>query len=90
MLSSQLKSLTDLRSNPLLVSQLASTDGPVYILNRNKPISVLLDVKEYEALLNRLEDALDALYMKSYEKSLKNKKGWLTLEEVTKKYDLKV
>ena len=90
MLSSQLKSLTDLRSNPLFVSQLAKDEGPVYILNRNKPISVIVDVQEFENLLDRLEDAWDALYMKTYEKRLKSKRGWLTLEQVTKKYNLKI
>lgn len=71
MLSTQLKSLTDLRSNPLLVAQLAADEGPVYILNRNKPISVLMDVAKYEALLDRLEDALDVLEIKEMKKTAK-------------------
>ena len=91
MLNTQtIKSLTDLRSNPLLVSQLARDEGPVYILNRNKPISVIIDIQEFESLIDHLEDAWDALYMRTYEKRLKNKKSWLTLEEVAKKYDLKI
>lgn len=69
MLSTQLKSLTDLRTNPLLISQLASDQGPVYILNRNKPISVILDVQEYENLLDQLQDARDATEIKELKKT---------------------
>lgn len=91
MLNTQtIKSLTDLRLNPMAISQLARDEGPVYILNRNKPISVIIDIQEFESLIDRLEDAWDALYMRTYEKNLKNKKSWLTLEDVAKKYDLKI
>jgi len=84
MLSSQLKSLTDLRNNPLLVSQLAADEGPVYILNRNKPISVILDARKYEELLDRLEDALDALEIIQLKKTAK-KSDFIPLEEVERK-----
>ena len=81
MLSTRLKSLTDLRSNPLLVSQIAKDEGAVYILNRNRPVSVMMDVVEYEELMDRLEDAIDALWMKEHEK---NKKQGKPLEKVAK------
>ncbi len=71
MLSNQLKSLTDLRTNPLLVSQLASNEGPVYILNRNKLISVILDINEYEELLDQLQDAHDVAEIKELKKTAK-------------------
>ncbi len=87
MLSSQLKSLTDLRSNPLLVSQLAKDEGPVYILNRNKPISVILDVAEYEELLDRLQDALDVLEIKELKKAVKSE-DFVSWEKAKKKLRL--
>lgn len=68
MLSNQLRSITDLRSNPLLVSKLASDEGPVYILNRNKPVSVMMDVGEYEEFLDRLQDAEDVVEIKKLKK----------------------
>lgn len=68
MLSNQLRSITDLRANPLLVSKLASEEGPVYILNRNKPVSVMMDVGEYEEFLDRLQDAEDAAEIKKLKK----------------------
>lgn len=72
MLSNQLKSLTDLRNNPLLVSRLASEEGVVYILNRNKPISVMLDVQKYEDLLDELQDSRDAVEIKEMKKTTKS------------------
>lgn len=87
MLSSQLKSLTDLRTNPLLISQLARDEGPVYILNRNKPISVILDVQEYEELLDQFQDALDIIEIKEMKKSAKPE-DFIPWEQVKKKLGL--
>lgn len=89
MLSSQLKSLTDLRSNPLFISQLAKDEGPIYILNRNKPVSVLLDVMEYEALMEELLDSRDSLWLAGNENRFKKLKG-LTAKEIAKRYNLQV
>ena len=71
MLSTQLRSITDLRSNPLLISQLASEEGPAYILNRNKPVSVIMDVDEYEGFLDQLQDARDAAEISEWKKTAK-------------------
>lgn len=71
MLSTQLKSITDLRANPLLISQMASDTGPVYILNRNKPVSILMGVEEYENMLDLLSDAKDAVEIKESKKTSK-------------------
>lgn len=68
MLSTNLKSITDLRLDPFAITQLAKNAGPVYILNRNKPVGVMLDVKEYEQLLDRLQDALDVTEIKAKKK----------------------
>ena len=37
---------------------------PEVITRRGKPVSVILPIKEYQALLERLEDAEDAAYLK--------------------------
>ncbi len=37
---------------------------PEVITRHGKPVSVILPIKEYEALLERLEDAEDAAYLK--------------------------
>lgn len=60
-----------MRLNPLLISRLASDEGPVYILNRNKPVSVMIDVGEYEEFLDRLADAEDAAEIKELKKTAK-------------------
>ena len=37
---------------------------PEVITRRGKPVSVILPIKDYEELLERLEDAEDAAYLK--------------------------
>ena len=88
MLNSQfIKSFTDLRSNPAQITKLAQeSDNPVYILNRGKPVSVLLDIKAYEELIEKLEDALDSLEMKAFEKKVKAEKDWISHKDLKKKF----
>lgn len=82
MLNTQtIKSLTDLRLNPMAISQLAKNEGPVYIFNRNHPINVLLDVEDYEDLIDRLDDAKDALMMQGFERRDKSKMRFHTLKK---------
>jgi len=82
-----IKNLTDLRLNPAEVIQLAKqSDNPVYIFDRGKPASVMLDVKVYEEMVDKLEDALDALEMREFEKKPKKKSEWITHEKLVKKY----
>jgi len=66
-----IKSLTDLRASPAGIAQLAKDEGPVYIFNRNRPISVVMDIKDYDDLIDRLEDALDAAEVKEMMKTAK-------------------
>lgn len=48
-------SVTDLKKNPMKI--LAAGEGsPVAILNRNEPVFYCVPAKNYEALLNKLED----------------------------------
>jgi PHD/YefM family antitoxin component YafN of YafNO toxin-antitoxin module len=41
---------------------------PALITRRGKPIAVILPVKEYEALLERIEDAEDLLWLEERRK----------------------
>lgn len=48
-------SISDLKKNPSAV--IAAADGfPVAILNRNTPAAYLVPAKEWEAIMDRLED----------------------------------
>ncbi len=71
MLSTNLKSITDLRIDPFAITQLARDEGPVYILNRNKPVGVIMDVGEYEHLMDQLQDALDVAEIKARKEMFK-------------------
>jgi len=87
MLNTQLiKSLTDLRSDPKRISKLAQeSDNPVYILDRGKPVSVLMDVKAYEEMVEKLEDTLDSLEMKKFEKKKKKNNDWIKHSDLKRK-----
>ena len=90
MLNTQLiKSLTDLRTDPKRIAKLAQdSDNPVYILDRGKPVSVLIDIKSYEEIIDKLEDALDSLEMKKFEKSNKKKTQFISHKDLEKKLKL--
>lgn len=87
MLNTQfIKNLTDLRMDPAKVTELAQrSDNPVYIFNRSKPVSVLLNIKLYQELVDKLEDALDALEMREFEKKGGVKDEFVSHEEFLKK-----
>lgn len=81
-----IKNITDLRLDPAAIIKLAKqSDNPVYIFNRGKPTSVMLDINTYEEMVDKLEDAMDALEMKEFEKKPKNKSNWITHESLIKK-----
>jgi PHD/YefM family antitoxin component YafN of YafNO toxin-antitoxin module len=42
----------------------ATLPEPEIITRKGKPVSVILPIKDYEALLERLEDAEDVAYLK--------------------------
>lgn len=81
MLSTNLKSITDLRLDPFAITQLARDEGPVYILNRNKPVGVMLDVVAYESMIDQLQDAFDVVEIKAMKKTAK-KSDFVSHEEL--------
>ena len=81
-----IKGMTDLRVDPVKVARLAKTHGPVYILNRSTPTSVLLDVTDYEELVDRLQDAEDALEI-TKTKLTAQKADFISHKQLLKKLD---
>ncbi|WP_414441134.1 type II toxin-antitoxin system Phd/YefM family antitoxin [Burkholderia sp. 22PA0106] len=47
--------ISELKVNPTAVIEQA--DGPVAVLNRNKPVAYLIPAAEWEVICERLEDA---------------------------------
>ena len=90
MLNTQfIKSLTDLRNDPKSITKLAQdSDNPVYILDRGKPVSVLIDIRTYEEIVDKLEDALDSLEMRKFEKTNYKKNLWISHTKLKKKLNL--
>lgn len=90
MLNTQsIKSFTDLRTNPAGLAQLAVDSGPIYILNRNRPVSVLIDVLQYEQIMEELQDSRDSQWLAKKENSFKKAKG-LTSKQIAEKYSLSI
>ena len=90
MLNTQtIKSLTDLRSNPLNVIKLAQQEGAVYILNRTRPTSVLLSLEKYDEMVDLIDDYLDGIWMAEQEKKPFDPKDWIPWEEVKKSLKIK-
>ena len=59
-------------------------DGPAVVVRDGKPAAVILDIDEYRALLERLEDAEDLAELETLKhRALKYK----TLEEVIEELD---
>jgi PHD/YefM family antitoxin component YafN of YafNO toxin-antitoxin module len=52
---------------------------PEIVSRKGKPVSVILPIKDYEALLERLEDAEDVAYLK---KARKKPLSYRPLEDV--------
>lgn len=46
----------------------AKTKEPEIVLKRGKPVSVILDIKQYEEMLERLEDIEDLKYLENIRK----------------------
>jgi PHD/YefM family antitoxin component YafN of YafNO toxin-antitoxin module len=85
--TTSIKSFTDLRLNPAFLAKQATDVGPVYILHRNKPISVLMDVHQYELLIEELQDSRDSLWLKTNEAKLKKTTG-ISAGTLKQKYHL--
>ncbi|MBI2596514.1 type II toxin-antitoxin system Phd/YefM family antitoxin [Candidatus Daviesbacteria bacterium] len=82
------KSVTDLRERAIPLLNQLKKGGPTFIMHRNKPKAVMLSIDEYANLLDMVEDYFDNQTAKELEEN--REKGGITLEEMAKKYKLKL
>lgn len=80
------KTITDLRENAVGLLNQIQKSGPAFIFQHSKPKAVMLSVEEYANMLEMLEDYFDTLTAKEMEE--KPQKGGVSLEQLTKKYNL--
>lgn len=84
--SQNTKTISDLRERPIeILKRLGSDYGPLYIFYRSKPNAVMLNISEYQKLLDIAEDYFDSLKAEEYEKENKAKIRWLTHKDLIKK-----
>ena len=80
------KTISDLREKPVdLLKQLESSYGPLYIFYHSKPNAVMLNISQYQKLLDLAEDYQDALKAEEYEKKDKKRIHWLKHEDLMEK-----
>lgn len=83
------KTVTDMRQDPVgLLESVHDSDGPQYIFYRSSPQAVLLDLENYQKLLDLSEDYLDSLTAQEYEKENKKRIGWITSKKLRQKLGL--
>ena len=70
-----------MRRNPVgLLKEVNRGDGPRYLFYRSTPKAVLLDLENYQKLIDLAEDYLDSLTAQEYEKENRKGSGWLDLK----------
>lgn len=86
---SNTKTVSDMRQDPIgLLKSVEKSQGPNYIFYRSTPKAVILNIKEYQELLEALEDYQDSLIAQQYEKEDKTKIKWLTAKEMRRQLGL--
>lgn len=84
--SKNTKTITDLREKAVELLEQTKKSGPTFIFHHSKPKAVMLSIEEYSTLMEMLEDYFDSL--KAQEMEENPEKGGISLEQLTKKYNL--
>ena len=78
-----IKTISDLREDPLAVVKAAKELGePIYLFNRATPTGVVMDLAQYQQLMELLEDYEDARNIKKVIENPKTK--WVPWDKVKK------
>lgn len=80
------KTITDLREKAIELLEQTKKSGPTFIFHHSKPKAVMLSIEEYSTLMEMLEDYFDSLKAQELEEN--PEKGGISLEQLTKKYNL--
>lgn len=64
-------SITDLKANPMsVIGKSKELNEAVYLLNRNKPVAVVIDKEKYERMIELIENLEEQLLYAETEKRL--------------------
>ena len=88
-----LKTVTDMREDAIgLLNSVKKRKKPTIIMHHNSPKAVMLSVEEYNKLVEALEDYRGELEAINLEKEAKKStsKDLISLEELTKKHNIKI
>lgn len=84
-------SITDLKKSPMdIFKEAEDQNNPVYILNRNKDIGVVMTTEQYETIVQSIELLKDELLDYEVEKRINNPNPEaISYEDFQKKYNIK-
>lgn len=75
-LDTPISSISELKKSPnTIIDKAADTKTGVYVLNRNRPVAVVMTVSDYEKLVNDNDELLERLYDTEVAKRLENQSG---------------
>lgn len=82
---SNTKTISDMRLDPIgLLRAVENNSGPQYIFYHASPKAVLLNIAEFQNLVELAEDYQDSLKARKFEKLDKKKIKWLTQKDFEK------
>lgn len=79
--------ITELRRNPHKAVKKSKKGFPIYLFSRSKPLGVIMDIDEFERLMERWEDFIDAMELKEAVETTKET-DFIPWEEVKKDLNL--
>lgn len=79
------KNVSDMRLDPIgLLKSVEKSNGPQYIFYRSLPKAVLLNISDFQKIIDLLEDYIDSLSAKKFEQKDKKKISWFNQKKVNK------
>jgi prevent-host-death family protein len=81
--------VTDLRERTIeVLEEVKKSEEPVVVFKRNKPQAVIINIKKFDEILDRLEDLYDNYLADKVAKEPVKKK--IPIEEVAKEWGIKL
>lgn len=81
----QIVTITELRQDPHAAIKKSKKEFPIYLFSRSKPLGVIMDIDEFERLMERWEDFIDAMELKETVETTKEE-GMVPFEKFWKKH----
>lgn len=86
-----LKTVTDMRENAVgLINSVIKKDRPTIIMHQKSPKVIMLSIKEYNKLVEMVEDHMDELIAMDLEKEPYDSKNYVSEEKALRQLGIKL